>query len=193
MRKILNMLSTGMQLAVDEGRTPANRASRLKMPTQSKRHKKLLEDRQVAELVAAVDAKPLGEGLGLLVLVLACCGLRWREFTALRVRDLDSVRGRLDVHTTMIEVGGYMEESRPKDHMFVSSKSGSMMRNCTFRRGWFNNAAQEIGLAGLTPHELRHTCASLAMLAGASTNALRRVLSYRPAGSRPGIGATMRA
>ncbi len=207
-RKIVNVLSAGLQLAVDDGRLPANPASRLKMPRQTKRHKKFLTHQQVAELAAAVDAKPSGEGYGLLVLVLAYTGLRWGELAGLRVRDLDFVRGRLDVQSTMIEVDGYMEESSPKDyeersipvpefileqlsihvedklpseHVFVSSKSGSVLRNRTFRRGWFNDAAEEIGIPGLTPHEMRHTCASLAVSAGANVKALQRMLGHSSA------------
>ena len=184
-RKIVNVLSVGLQVAVDDGRIPANPASRLKMPRQSQRRKKFLTHQQVAELAATVDAKPAGEGYGLFVLVLAYTGLRWGELAGPRVRDLDFVRGRLDVHTTMVEVDGYMEESSPKDyeersipgpefileqlsvhvenmtpadHVFVSSKSGPVLRNRTFRRGWFN-AAEQIGIQGLTPRELHHTCA----------------------------------
>jgi len=207
-RKIVNVLSAGLQVAVDDGRIPANPASRLKMPRQSKRRKKFLTHQQVAEMAAAVDAKPAGEGYRLLVLVLAYTGLRWGELAGLRVRDLDFVRGRLDVHTTMVEVDGYMEESSPEDyeersipvpefileqlsihieekhrtdHVFVSSKTGSVLRNRTFRRGWFNAAAEEIGIPGLTPHELRHTCASLAVSAGANVKALQRMLGHSSA------------
>jgi hypothetical protein len=35
-RKIVNVLSAGMQVAVDDGRIPANPAARLKMPKQNK-------------------------------------------------------------------------------------------------------------------------------------------------------------
>jgi hypothetical protein len=67
--------------------------------------------------------------------------------------DLDFVGGRLDVHTTMVELDGYMEESSPKDpsdHVFVSSKSGSVGRIRTFRRGWFDDAAEQIAVPGRT-------------------------------------------
>lgn len=71
-------------------------------------------------------------------------------------------------------------EDKTPDHVFVSSKSGSVLRNRTFRRGWFNDAAEQIGIAGLTPHELRHTCASLAVSAGANVKALQRMLGPAP-------------
>ena len=207
-RKIVNVLSAGLQLVVDDGRIPSNPALRLKLPKQIKNRKKFLSHEQVVALAEAVDAKPAGEGFGLLVLVLAYTGLRWGELAGLRVRDLDFDRGRLEVHSTMIEVNGYIQESTTKDyeersipvpafileqlaihvegtgeadHVFVSSKSGAVLRNRTFRRGWFNDAAEQIGIPGLTPHELRHTCASLAVSAGANVKALQRMLGHSSA------------
>lgn len=207
-RKIVNVLSGALQLAVDDGRIPANPAQRLKLPRQQKRHKKFLTHQQVAALAAAVDAKPNGDGFGLLIYVLAYTGLRWGELAGLRVRDLDFVRRRLSVRETMVEVDGYFEQSTPKDyeersipvpsfilakladhvadkspmdHVFVSSRSGAVMRNRTFRRYWFNEAAESIGVPGLTPHELRHTCASLAVSAGANVKALQRMLGHSSA------------
>ena len=38
-----------------------------------------------------------------------------------------------------------------------------------------------IGVDGLTPHELRHTCASLAISAGANVKALQRMLGHSSA------------
>ncbi|MDQ1531279.1 MAG: hypothetical protein QOE37_1384 [Microbacteriaceae bacterium] len=42
-------------------------------------------------------------------------------------------------------------------------------------------AAAEVGLEGLTPHELRHTCASLAVARGANVKALQRMLGHASA------------
>ncbi|MCU1480134.1 MAG: site-specific integrase [Subtercola sp.] len=53
---------------------------------------------------------------GLVVLVLAYCGLRWGELAGLRVGDVDVQRGRLEVRHTYIEVNGYLEASTPKDY-----------------------------------------------------------------------------
>ena len=193
---------------MDDGRIPANPASRLKLPKQTKRRKQFLTHEQVAQLAAVIDAKPAGHGFGLLVLVLAYTGLRWGEAAGLRVGDVDVVRRRLEVRTTMIEVNGYLQESTPKNYqarsipvplfilerfeihiagkpvdarVFVSSKAGAVLRNRTFRRGWFDEAAEQIGLPNLTPHELRHTCASLAVSAGANVMALQRMLGHSSA------------
>jgi integrase len=50
-----------------------------------------------------------------------------------------------------------------------------------FRRGFFDAASVAIGVPGLTPHELRHTCASLAVSAGANVKALQRMLGHSSA------------
>ena len=54
-------------------------------------------------------------------------------------------------------------------------------RNRTARRAWFNRAAAAIGAPGLTPHELRHTAASLAVSAGANVKAVQRMLGHASA------------
>lgn len=206
--KVATVLSGAMQLAVDDGRLPGNPAARLKLPRQMKKRKKFLTHQQVADLAAAVDSKAKGEGFGLLIYVLAYTGLRWGELAGLRVRDLDFKRRRLNVRETMVEIGGYFEESTPKDYeersipvpefimsqlvdhvaskapedrVFVSARTHLPIRNRSFRRYWFDGAAEDIGLPGLTPHELRHTCASLAVSVGANVKALQKMLGHASA------------
>lgn len=62
--------------------------------------------------------------------------------------------------------------------VFVGRRSGGVLRNRVFRRGFFDAAAVEIGRPGLTPHELRHTCASLAVQSGANVLAVSRMLGH---------------
>lgn len=45
----------------------------------------------------------------------------------------------------------------------------------------FDPAATAVGLTGLTPHELRHTCASLAIRAGANIKVLQTLLAHKTA------------
>ena len=52
------------------------------------------------------------------------------------------------------------------------------MRIGNARRDWFDPAALIAGLDGLTPHELRHTAASLTVATGASVLALQRMLGH---------------
>ncbi len=61
--------------------------------------------------------------------------------------------------------------------MFISPSGGVLwLRN--FRRRVFDPAACSAGLDGLTPHELRHTAASLAVSAGANVKAVQRMLGH---------------
>ncbi|HWS36278.1 MAG TPA: tyrosine-type recombinase/integrase [Actinoplanes sp.] len=56
-----------------------------------------------------------------------------------------------------------------------------MLRNNNFRRRAFDRAAESVGLKGLTPHELRHTAASLAVAEGANVKAVQRMLGHASA------------
>jgi integrase len=62
--------------------------------------------------------------------------------------------------------------------VFYGARTKTGLRNHTFRNGWFDPAATEAGLPGLTPHELRHTAASPAVSAGANVKAVQRMLGH---------------
>lgn len=140
----------------------------------------------------------------LVVLVLAYCGLRWSELAALRVGAVDLRRGRLLVRSAVVEVEGRLAWGTPKSHesrsvpiepglveelreflagrdpgdLLFTAPDGGVLRNRNARRAWFDRAAAAAGVAGLTPHELRHTTASLAVSAGANVLAVQRMLGH---------------
>jgi integrase len=144
----------------------------------------------------------------LVVLVLAYCGLRWSEVAALRVGRVDLMRRRLDLAEAVTEVdGARLVWGTPKSHearsvplprflvedlarhvagkaagdLVFTSPDGEVMRNRNARRAWFDRAAAAIGEPGLTPHEMRHTAASLAVSAGANVKAVQRMLGHASA------------
>ena len=211
--KIVNVLSGALQMAVKDGRLPANPAHGLNLPKVSKTSKRYLTHSEVRDLADAVDALGRGiyrgksNGYGLLVLVLAYCGLRWGEASGLRVKDIDFKRGRLEIQHTIVEIDGLQIDSEPKDYearsipvpatilaelktrvegkeagspVFAAARGG-WLRGRVFRRGWLDEAAETIGQSGLTPHELRHTAASLAISAGANVKAVQRMLGHASA------------
>lgn len=177
----------------------------------SKRYLTHEQVRDLAETVDTLGRGGYGgraNGYGLAIYVLAYCGLRWSELSGLRVRDIDFKRGRLEVQHTVTEVNGIQNEGVPKDYesrsipvpptvlrglwthvdgeeagspVFMSPRTRGWLRNRAFRRGWFDEAARIIGEAGLTPHELRHTAASLAVSAGANVKAVQRMLGHASA------------
>jgi integrase len=213
-RRVVNVVSGSLQMAVEDGRLPANPARNLKLPKPSTQTKRYLSHGQVRLLAEAIDDEGAGRyqgrehGFGLLVLVLAYCGLRWGELSGLRVNDIDFERGRLEIQHTVVELDGMQLESSPKDYearsipvpatlmtalrehvrgksgpepVFAAVKSGGWLRGRSFRRGWFDQGAVRIGQPGLTPHEMRHTAASLAISAGANVKAVQRMLGHASA------------
>ncbi|MEV4493289.1 tyrosine-type recombinase/integrase [Micromonospora coxensis] len=62
-----------------------------------------------------------------------------------------------------------------------TAPNGGPLRNTNFRSRGFTPAAASVGLAGLTPHDLRHTAASLAVAAGANVKAVQRMLGHTSA------------
>ena len=144
----------------------------------------------------------------LVIFVLAYCGLRWSELAALRVSVIDLDKRRLTVAAAVVEVDGiglvwgtpkshearwmsiprflvddlrvHMGE-RPTDDLLFTAPEGGVMRNRNARRAWFNRAATVASVTGLTPHELRHTAASLAVSAGANVKAVQRMLGHASA------------
>jgi integrase len=209
-RKMVNVLSGALQLAVDDGRLPSNPAQRLKLPRPTKTSKRYLSHDEVGALAIAIGRRPHGRDLGydVLLLTLAYCGLRWGELCGLRVQDLDLDHARLIVRQTVVADKGYQRIEAPKDYehrsipipeflvemlrtqvadrvpsspVFYGMRTKTYLRNHAFRKGWFDPASTEVGLDGLTPHELRHTAASLAESSGAHVKAVQRMLGHASA------------
>jgi integrase len=143
-----------------------------------------------------------------LVLVLAYCGLRWGEAVALRVRDVEFLRRRLTVSENAVQIGthhavgptkGRKARSVPvpafvldalsvqcagkagNDLVFDAGPNGGYLPRPKSSNGWFTRAVKSAGVQAITPHDLRHTCASLAVSAGVNVLALQRALGHTSA------------
>jgi integrase len=144
----------------------------------------------------------------LVVYVLAYTGLRWGELAALHVSSVDLLRRRITISEAVSDVDGRgLVWSTPKDHesrevgipsflvgllsahmagkdrdaLVFPSHLGGPLKHRAERRAWFDGAASAIGVPGLTPHELRHTAASLAVSAGTHVKAVQRMLGHASA------------
>ena len=150
-------------------------------PKVGKPAKRYLNHEQVRDLADAVDTLGKGmyrgerNGYGLLVKILAYCGLRWGEASGLRVKDIDFKRGRLEVQHTIVEVDGVQLDSQPKDYearsipvpasllaelkthvegkeagspAFAAARGG-WLRGRVFRHGWFENVGPPLGRSHL--------------------------------------------
>jgi integrase len=200
-RQIHRVFSLMLDLAVRDGRLPRNPTAGVRLPRAAKGEPIFLSHTQVEELARACP------GYELFVRVLAYTGMRWGEATAVRVRRVDLMRRRIEVEHTAVELNGEMTYGTPKTHqrrsvplprslvdelarhiagkqpddLVFTTPRGEVMRNHNFRSRVFVPAARKIGMPGLTPHDLRHTAASLAVQAGANVKAVQRMLGHASA------------
>lgn len=142
-----------------------------------------------------------------LVLALGYCGLRFGEAAALRCGDVNCKTRRIRVsrsvtyvtHKGLIEGSTKNHSARSvpvprflaplldterahndSDALVFPSRRGGYLTESELR--WvFDPAAKAVGAEGLTPHELRHTCASLAIAGGANVKVLQTLLGHKTA------------
>jgi len=199
-RQAHRVLSMILKLAVKDGRVPRNHADGVKLPKAAKPAKKFLTHRQVADLA---DATNSGADR-LSILVLAYTGIRFGELAALRFGSINLMSRRFNIAEAATEVGSDLIFGTPKSHqarsvpiprflvdplaeltaglaagdLVFTAPMGGPLRLSNYRRRIFNPAVKAAGLGKLTPHELRHTAASLAVAAGANVKALQRMLGH---------------
>lgn len=146
-----------------------------------------------------------------LVLFLAYTGLRWGEATALPVRHVDMAKRRVSVQENAVLVSAHVHVGTPKTHRtrsvpfpeFLASPLATLaerksreqllfgdgdshVRLPASRNGWFTAAVRAAQVDDdlfprVTPHDLRHTAASLAVQGGAHVKAVQRMLGHASA------------
>jgi integrase len=200
-RQAYHLLTSMLDDAVRDNRLPRNAAEGVDLPRLPTVERRYLTHGQVADLADASSPYRL------LVMTLSYCGLRWGEAAALKVGRVDLMRGRLAIVEAVVDINGAMILGAPKSHQHCSvpvprflrdalaehlagkmqddlvftAPRGGVLRVQNFRRGYFDQAAREVGLDGLVPHELRHTAASLAISAGANVKAVQAMLGHASA------------
>lgn len=81
----------------------------------------------------------------------------------------------------LVDELAFQVAGKSADDLVFTTRRGGVLRNLNFRRDVFDPAAKAASLEGLTPHELRHTAASLAVSAGANVKAVQRMLGHKSA------------
>ncbi|MDX1511743.1 MAG: site-specific integrase [Nitriliruptorales bacterium] len=142
-----------------------------------------------------------------LAYVLAYGGMRFSEVVALRRADCELLRRRVMIDENAVEVGGQLVwddytkndrhhyarlpafvcdllghhlEHRPNasDTLVFAGIDGGPLRHNDWYRTLWQPAVRTAGLDGLTPHELRHTAASLLIAAGADPKGVQEQLGH---------------
>lgn len=189
--------------AVRDRLLASNPARGVDLPRKTKKPHVYLSHEDVHRL-ASESEHPL------LVLVLAYCGLRWGEMAALRVKDVNHLKRRLNVEQNAVFVGGEVHVGTPKTHEVRSVPyprflAEPLADQCSGRhrddlvfpgpdlrhmraprvsaesRSWLAGALRRAELPLITPHDLRHTAASLAVSSGANVKAVQRMLGHASA------------
>lgn len=197
------VLASILDDAVSDRRTLSNPSRGVSLPHKVKKPHVYLSHEQVHAL--AVASKYPG-----LVLVLAYCGIRWGEATALRVKHLDMLRRRLMIEENAVQVGSIIEVGTPKNHkkrtvpfpqflgeylaqqcegkgrddLVFPNESGHHLHLARVHEdnmSWFGSAVKRTGIPRITPHDLRHSAASLAVSAGANVKVVQKMLGHSSA------------
>lgn len=201
-RKCATVLTSCLEAAVDEGLIGRNPAHRIELPRVEVHRKRFLSAAEVERLASTMP----DTGGRVLVFVAAYGGLRWGELAALRRSRCDLLRKRLIVDTAMSDVDGRLVMKAPKSHqartvalptfvveelarhledvpndpeaLVFTAPLGGPLRYPNFRRGVWDKAVRAADLGGVTPHQLRHSCASLMHDAGADLVLVSRQLGH---------------
>ena len=190
-----------LRFAVKARYIPTNPAEDVELPGKVEVEQRYLSHEQAHRLAVAC-----GE-YRTFVLVLTYCGLRFGEAVALTVGRVDLEARRITVAKSVTYVTGQgLVEGAPKnsstrrvpipkflvpllrtemedrgdDELMFPGREGGWLTEGQVR--WvFDKAAVTVGEKGLTPHQLRHTCASLAIRGGANVKVLQTLLGHKTA------------
>ncbi|WP_082939419.1 site-specific integrase [Mycobacterium sp. 852002-30065_SCH5024008] len=197
-RQAHQVISAVLRYAIRTERLVKNVATDIDLPVKQSAPRRYLTHKQLQQLAAKADR------FEALTLVLGYCGLRIGEAIALRRRDIGNrtitVRTSVTSVTGQGQVEGDTKTHRGRevpvpafvwerlkgelpddpDALVFPSRKGGHLTIGEYR--WvFDSAASDIALGGLVPHELRHTCASLAISAGANVKAVQTLLGHASA------------
>ncbi len=192
--------------AVDNELLGRNPLSSIKPPRPDTDPMRFLSHEEVGALAAAMDPRYRA-----LVLVAAYTGLRAGELMALRRSRIDLLHRTITVVEQVQSLAGRHIVSAPKtaagrrsvavprlvvnaleehlasyaepgvDGLLFPAPEGGFLRLENFRRRVWRPATLAAGVAPLRLHDLRHTCASLAIAAGADVKVLQRMLGHASA------------
>lgn len=191
--------------AVEDNRIARNPCDGVKLPKRKHSDRGYLSHEQVVALASSVERQSE------VVRFLAYTGLRWGEMAALRVQDFDMLRRRVNVSRSVTESGGLVWSTpkawerrsvpfpatlcdelaalmvgRGRDELVFTDLRGGVLRNSNWRDRIFRPAvlrcqATDPTFPTITPHDLRHTAASLAVSVRANVKAVQRMLGHAKA------------
>lgn len=195
-----------LSAAVENELLGRNPLRSVKPPRVEPEAMRFLTHDEVATLAAAIEPRYRA-----LVLLAAYSGLRAGEIAALRRKHVDLLRGTVTVTEQVQRIGNRHVVLPPKsgagrrsvvvpglvaealtehlatfaesgpDGLLFPAPGGGFIRPENFRNRAWLPAVAAAGVSPLRLHDLRHTCASLAIAAGADVKVLQRMLGHASA------------
>lgn len=208
--RALHVLRSHLETAVEDRKIKANPAVNIQVKREQRPRRPYLTVSQVDALAAGMR----DDQHSALIYLLAFCGPRINEVTALLVEDYDAPARRLSITKAVKgpgEVGptktyeqrrvpvprfvavmlDELVQGRGNDEPLFQSPDGHRIdadnwRDRIFKPG-LKQAQTATQLPNLTPHSLRHTCASMSISAGANVMAVQKMLGHESAAVTLGI------
>lgn len=200
-RQAHQCLGAVLDSAMDNGYVGRNVARRVELPRKDKPEHRFYTAAQVAAFAESGDDQHR-----VIAYVLAYGGLRWSELVALRRGRCDLLRHRLLIAEGAPDVAGELVFDTTKtgrdrwvqlpafvvellaahletvdgdpNALVFTAPQGGPLRYSNYRRKMWDPARERAGLPDLTPHDLRHTCASLMRANGADVKAIQSQLGH---------------
>jgi integrase len=202
-RQTHQLVGAVLKFSVRAKHLPANPADGMDLPRLPDTEQRYLTHDQLHRIAVASGRHRT------LILLLGYCGLRFGEAAALRVADVDVAARRIRVIRSVTYVRKIgLVEGPTKNHgsrtvpvpaflakLLMTEMNGREKRALVFEsaretgyltlgqaRYAFQKAATAVnGCEGVRLHDLRHTCASLAISAGANVKVVQRLLGHKTA------------
>jgi integrase len=201
-RTILSAAEADGLIAKNPARANSRGAS-VKLPELKRQEMRHIDAAQVHQL-----AREMPDRYQALVLLLGFCGLRVGEALALRVGDLDLLRRRANIARTLTELSdGRLLFGEPKtkqsrrsislptsicdslaqhlaqfppgdDGLVFTNTRGGPIKLKRFRRTVWRPAVRRADLEPLRIHDLRHSCVSISVAAGAHPKQIQALLGH---------------
>ena len=199
------VLAKILDLAVMDRVIRENPARGVKLPRKNSAVKVYLTANQLAALAAECGR------YAVIVWLLGTVGLRWSELAGLQPRDVNVLKGRLNIERAAVTVGSGISIGMPKTHerrsvavpksvmallapllddlapdAFIFARGDGTPMRVPSHGAWLDNAVikcmeDDPTFPRITPHGLRHVAAGLMVSAGANVKAVQRQLGHASA------------
>jgi integrase len=206
-RVVLTQLRGTIEHArLNEWMSGANPVFKIALPKTADDEMVFLNFQQVERLVSVVGDRNYGQRYAATVQVMAYCGLRIGEVLTLKVSDVDLLKRRIHVQRSWISADTWtmglpkngkkrfvpistrlVEVLRPfvaagDGYLFPSPRGVAEQPDNWRNRVWKQAiAGSEFAVMKMTPHDLRHTAASMSIAAGADVKVVQNMLGHASA------------